>query len=215
MLLLARISHGIALTCSQGPAPPPEPHQTTDANERLRQQLGEERGKPLPSLLCRGDPRSSVLAGGSEGGKVMASPASSRLALDTSSSPSPSTRSLPPSPGGGGVAMPVNLTPAAYRGVHDVPELWARLDLLHDLHHAQALECKKLRFDLDVAQGHLTICKSENAQLKQESIRRQSQSEVSEELISNRLLRRISELKKEKTDLIQRVAQEVRACCVY
>ncbi|KAF9578258.1 hypothetical protein BGW38_006040, partial [Lunasporangiospora selenospora] len=67
---------------------------------------------------------------------------------------------------------------------------------------------KKLRHELDVERGHVTILRHDNQVLKQMKANMHAAAEQEEENISNRLLKRISGLKKEKGELMLQVEQE-------
>ncbi|KAF8935168.1 hypothetical protein BGZ58_005197 [Dissophora ornata] len=67
---------------------------------------------------------------------------------------------------------------------------------------------KKLRHEVDVERGHATILRHDNQVLRQMKASMHAVAEQEEENISNRLLKRISGLKKEKGELMLQVEQE-------
>ncbi|KAF9934478.1 hypothetical protein FBU30_001971 [Linnemannia zychae] len=67
---------------------------------------------------------------------------------------------------------------------------------------------KKLRHEVDVERGHATILRHDNQVLRQMKADMHAVAEQEEENISNRLLKRISGLKKEKGELMLQVEQE-------
>ncbi|KAF9116229.1 hypothetical protein BGX27_004080 [Mortierella sp. AM989] len=67
---------------------------------------------------------------------------------------------------------------------------------------------KKLRHEVDVERGHATILRHDNQVLRQMKANMHAVAEQEEENISNRLLKRISGLKKEKGELMLQVEQE-------
>ncbi|KAG0052443.1 hypothetical protein BGZ83_002609 [Gryganskiella cystojenkinii] len=67
---------------------------------------------------------------------------------------------------------------------------------------------KKLRHEVDVERGHATILRHDNQVLRQKQANMHAVAEQEEENISNRLLKRISGLKKEKGELMLQVEQE-------
>ncbi|KAI1317002.1 hypothetical protein EDD11_009161 [Mortierella claussenii] len=69
-------------------------------------------------------------------------------------------------------------------------------------------DIKKLRHEVDVERGHATILRHDNQVLRQMKANMHAVAEQEEENISNRLLKRISGLKKEKGELMLQVEQE-------
>ncbi|ORX58713.1 hypothetical protein DM01DRAFT_1381388 [Hesseltinella vesiculosa] len=67
---------------------------------------------------------------------------------------------------------------------------------------------KKLEFDIEMEQGHVNILRHDNQSLKQLTVNMTALAEQEEEYISNKLLKRISGLKKEKGELLMQVEQE-------
>ncbi|KAF9279231.1 hypothetical protein BGZ68_008055 [Mortierella alpina] len=72
----------------------------------------------------------------------------------------------------------------------------------------QEATIKKLRHEVDVERGHATILRHDNQVLRQMKANMHAVAEQEEENISNRLLKRISGLKKEKGELMLQVEQE-------
>ncbi|KAF9086924.1 hypothetical protein BGX23_008493 [Mortierella sp. AD031] len=67
---------------------------------------------------------------------------------------------------------------------------------------------KKLRHEVDVERGHATILRHDNQVLRQMKANMHAVAEQEEENISNRLLKRISGLKKEKGELMLQLQKE-------
>jgi len=67
---------------------------------------------------------------------------------------------------------------------------------------------KKLRFELEMELGHVNILRADNQSLRELSVKLQASAEQEEEYISNKLLKRINNLKREKGELLLRVEQE-------
>jgi len=72
----------------------------------------------------------------------------------------------------------------------------------------QETELKKLKFQLEMEQGHVNILRHDNQMLRQMTVNMSAIAEQEEEYISNKLLKRISGLKKEKGELLVQVEQE-------
>ncbi|CAG8435495.1 8457_t:CDS:10 [Funneliformis caledonium] len=72
----------------------------------------------------------------------------------------------------------------------------------------QELEIKKLKFEVEMEQGHVNILRHDNQMLRQITVDMHASAEQEEEYISNKLLKRISGLKKEKGELLLQVEQE-------
>ncbi|KAI8983664.1 hypothetical protein BDB01DRAFT_789647 [Pilobolus umbonatus] len=92
--------------------------------------------------------------------------------------------------------------------VEDVNELRNEVKKLHDKCTQQDIALKKLEFELEMEQGHVKILKHDNKMLRQMTVDMNAMAEQEEEFISNRLLKRISGLKKEKGELLLQVEQE-------
>ncbi|KAI8076820.1 uncharacterized protein BX664DRAFT_344035 [Halteromyces radiatus] len=72
----------------------------------------------------------------------------------------------------------------------------------------QQSRIKKLEFDVEMEQGHVNILRHDNQTLKQLTVNMTQLAEQEEEYISNKLLKRITGLKKEKSELLLQVEQE-------
>ncbi|KAG9321829.1 hypothetical protein KVV02_007143 [Mortierella alpina] len=72
----------------------------------------------------------------------------------------------------------------------------------------QEATIKKLRHEVDVERGHATILRHDNQVLRQMKANMHAVAEQEEENISNRLLKRISGLKKEKGELMLQLQKE-------
>ncbi|CAG8812683.1 20706_t:CDS:2, partial [Racocetra persica] len=72
----------------------------------------------------------------------------------------------------------------------------------------QELDIKNLKFELEMEQGHVNILRHDNQMLRQMTVDMHVSAEQEEEYISNKLLKRISGLKKEKGELLLQVEQE-------
>ncbi|KAJ3326923.1 hypothetical protein HDU76_012502 [Blyttiomyces sp. JEL0837] len=72
----------------------------------------------------------------------------------------------------------------------------------------QDAKSKKLAFELEMECGHVNILRAENQALKQQAVKFQAEAEREEEYIANKLMQRISHLKKEKGELLMKVEQE-------
>ncbi|KAI8811947.1 hypothetical protein BJ742DRAFT_75160 [Cladochytrium replicatum] len=72
----------------------------------------------------------------------------------------------------------------------------------------QSAAMKKLKFELEMEVGHVNILRSDNQALRQMTVALQASAEQEEEYISNKLLKRINNLKREKGELLIRVEQE-------
>ncbi|CAH1757545.1 14557_t:CDS:10 [Entrophospora sp. SA101] len=79
------------------------------------------------------------------------------------------------------------------------------LEKAFEIVRQQELEIKKLKFELEMVQGHINILRHDNQMLRQKT---HASAEQEEEFISNKLLKRISNLKKEKGELLLQVEQE-------
>ncbi|CAO3593982.1 unnamed protein product [Absidia cylindrospora] len=72
----------------------------------------------------------------------------------------------------------------------------------------QQTQIKKLEFNVEMEQGHVNILRHDNQTLKQLTVNMTALAEQEEEYISNKLLKRITGLKKEKSELLVQVEQE-------
>ncbi|CAG8529272.1 8166_t:CDS:2 [Paraglomus occultum] len=72
----------------------------------------------------------------------------------------------------------------------------------------QESELKKLKFEIEMEKGHVNILRHDNQMLRQMTVDMHASAEQEEEYISNKLLKRISGLKKEKGELLVQVEQE-------
>ncbi|KAF7722063.1 hypothetical protein EC973_003745 [Apophysomyces ossiformis] len=92
--------------------------------------------------------------------------------------------------------------------ISDLDVLRAETKKLHEKCAAQEARIKKLEFDLEMEQGHVNILRHDNQMLRQMTVNMTALAEQEEEYISNKLLKRISGLKKEKGELLVQVEQE-------
>ncbi|ORZ02219.1 hypothetical protein BCR43DRAFT_448961 [Syncephalastrum racemosum] len=92
--------------------------------------------------------------------------------------------------------------------IQDLEGLKSETKKLHDLCLQQEARIKKLEFDLEMEQGHVNILRHDNQMLRQMTVDMTALAEQEEEYISNKLLKRISGLKKEKGELLMQVEQE-------
>ncbi|KAL1930255.1 hypothetical protein VTP01DRAFT_1409 [Rhizomucor pusillus] len=92
--------------------------------------------------------------------------------------------------------------------IQDIEELRNETKKLHEKCIQQAARIKKLEFDLEMEQGHVNILRHDNQMLRQMTVDMTALAEQEEEYISNKLLKRISGLKKEKGELLVQVEQE-------
>ncbi|KAJ1552690.1 hypothetical protein HK096_010785 [Nowakowskiella sp. JEL0078] len=67
---------------------------------------------------------------------------------------------------------------------------------------------RKLKLDVELEAGNVNILRSDNLSLRQLNVAMQASAEQEEEYISNKLLKRINNLKREKGELLLRVEQE-------
>ncbi|ORY08433.1 hypothetical protein K493DRAFT_641 [Basidiobolus meristosporus CBS 931.73] len=72
----------------------------------------------------------------------------------------------------------------------------------------QERSIKRLQFDLEMEIGHVNILRHENQTLKQLTVDMHASAEQEEEYISNKLLKSIAHLKKEKAELLVQVERE-------
>ncbi|KAI9313501.1 hypothetical protein BX666DRAFT_1977081 [Dichotomocladium elegans] len=96
----------------------------------------------------------------------------------------------------------------ALMSIQDMDELKAEVRALHEICMKQEACIKKLEFDLEMEQGHVNILRHDNQMLRQMTVDMTALAEQEEEYISNKLLKRISGLKKEKGELLIQVEQE-------
>ncbi|KAI9269063.1 hypothetical protein BDA99DRAFT_503432 [Phascolomyces articulosus] len=87
-------------------------------------------------------------------------------------------------------------------------ELKQEVKKIHETCVHQEARIKKLEFDLEMEQGHVNILRHDNQMLRQMTVDMTALAEQEEEYISNKLLKRISGLKKEKGELLVQVEQE-------
>ncbi|CEI97618.1 hypothetical protein RMCBS344292_11748 [Rhizopus microsporus] len=92
--------------------------------------------------------------------------------------------------------------------IQDLDELKSKVKELHSRFLEQEARIKKLEFELEMEKGHVKILKHDNKALKQMAVEMNAVAEQEEEFISNKLLKRISGLKKEKSELLLQVEQE-------
>ncbi|CAO3640995.1 unnamed protein product [Mucor hiemalis] len=92
--------------------------------------------------------------------------------------------------------------------IDNLNELRAEVKKLHEKWVQQETRIKKLEFELEMEQGHVKILKHDNKALRQMAVDMNAMAEQEEEFISNRLLKRITGLKKEKSELLVQVEQE-------
>ncbi|KAI8368878.1 hypothetical protein EDC96DRAFT_504646 [Choanephora cucurbitarum] len=90
----------------------------------------------------------------------------------------------------------------------DLAALRDQVKKLHEKCTEQEAHIKKLEFELEMEQGHVNILKHDNKMLRQMAVDMNSMAEQEEEFISNRLLKKITGLKKEKGELLLQVEQE-------
>ncbi|KAI7866452.1 hypothetical protein BDF14DRAFT_1743653 [Spinellus fusiger] len=92
--------------------------------------------------------------------------------------------------------------------IQDLDLLKEETQKLHRTCVAQEARIKKLEFELEMEQGHVNILRHDNQLLRQMTVDMTALAEQEEEYISNKLLKRISGLKKEKGELLVQVEQE-------
>ncbi|KAG1458249.1 hypothetical protein G6F46_006857 [Rhizopus delemar] len=92
--------------------------------------------------------------------------------------------------------------------IQDLNQLKSEAKELLEKSVDQENRLKKLEFELEVEKGHVKILKHDNKALKQIAVEMNAVAEQEEEYISNKLLKRISGLKKEKSELLLQVEQE-------
>ncbi|CAO3699568.1 unnamed protein product [Rhizopus microsporus] len=92
--------------------------------------------------------------------------------------------------------------------IQNLDELKSKVKELHSRCLEQEARIKKLEFELEMEKGHVKILKHDNKALKQMAVEMNAVAEQEEEFISNKLLKRISGLKKEKSELLLQVEQE-------
>ncbi|KAK4521900.1 uncharacterized protein ATC70_004438 [Mucor velutinosus] len=96
----------------------------------------------------------------------------------------------------------------ALMAIENLSELRDQVKQLHEKCVEQQIHIKKLEFELEMEQGHVKILKHDNKLLRQMTVDMNAMAEQEEEFISNRLLKRITGLKKEKGELLLQVEQE-------
>ncbi|KAG1462556.1 hypothetical protein G6F56_005493 [Rhizopus delemar] len=92
--------------------------------------------------------------------------------------------------------------------LEDLNQLKDKVKELYQKYIEQDARIKKLEFELEMEKGHVKILKHDNKTLKQMTVDMTAAAEQEEEFISNKLLKRISGLKKEKSELLLQVEQE-------
>ncbi|KAG1049864.1 hypothetical protein G6F43_007837 [Rhizopus delemar] len=95
-----------------------------------------------------------------------------------------------------------------WMNIEDLNQLKDKLKKLHKKWTEQEARTKKLEFELEMERGHVKILRHDNKALKQMAVDMNAVAEQEEEYISNKLLKRISGLKKEKSELLLQVEQE-------
>lgn len=90
----------------------------------------------------------------------------------------------------------------------DPQQLKKTVQQLFEQRRQQLLQIKKLEFEMEMEQGHVNILRHDNQTLKQLTVNMTALAEQEEEYISNKLLKRITGLKKEKSELLMQVEQE-------
>ncbi|KAJ3034716.1 hypothetical protein HDV00_004762 [Rhizophlyctis rosea] len=111
--------------------------------------------------------------------------------------------------GGGDSTSSIN--EATYKAAFESEDLGVVRDLARQLKErvdVQEALIKKLRFELEMECGHVNILRAENQNLRQLTVNLQASAEQEEEYISNKLLKRINSLKKEKSELLLKVEHE-------
>ncbi|KAI8582682.1 hypothetical protein K450DRAFT_226410 [Umbelopsis ramanniana AG] len=91
---------------------------------------------------------------------------------------------------------------------NDIELLRRQLTKASETIKSQQAVIKKLNFELEMEQGHVNILRHDNQMLRQMTVDMTALAEQEEEYISNKLLKRISGLKKEKGELLIQVEQE-------
>ncbi|SAL95616.1 hypothetical protein [Absidia glauca] len=90
----------------------------------------------------------------------------------------------------------------------DPQKLKKTVQQLFEQQRQQQTQIKKLEFEVEMEQGHVNILRHDNQTLKQLTVNMTALAEQEEEYISNKLLKRITGLKKEKSELLMQVEQE-------
>ncbi|KAI8339133.1 hypothetical protein BC941DRAFT_422197 [Chlamydoabsidia padenii] len=90
----------------------------------------------------------------------------------------------------------------------DIQQLKNTIQQLFEQRRQQQTQIKKLEFEVEMEQGHVNILRHDNQTLKQLTVNMTALAEQEEEYISNKLLKRITGLKKEKSELLMQVEQE-------
>ncbi|CAO3645220.1 unnamed protein product [Cunninghamella blakesleeana] len=92
--------------------------------------------------------------------------------------------------------------------INDINQLKEETQKLYKTNQQQQAQIKKLEFEVEMEQGHVNILRHDNQALKQLTVNMTALAEQEEEYISNKLLKRITGLKKEKSELLMQVEQE-------
>ncbi|KAK9766405.1 hypothetical protein K7432_004542 [Basidiobolus ranarum] len=99
-------------------------------------------------------------------------------------------------------------TAAILSDTDNVEELKKLLNEYVQRSQDQERSIKRLQFDLEMEIGHVNILRHENQTLKQLTVDMHASAEQEEEYISNKLLKSIANLKKEKAELLVQVERE-------
>ncbi|ORZ23989.1 hypothetical protein BCR42DRAFT_401997 [Absidia repens] len=91
---------------------------------------------------------------------------------------------------------------------NDQQQLKQHVQRLFEQCRQQQTQIKKLEFNVEMEHGHVNILQHDNQTLKQLTVNMTALAEQEEEYISNKLLKRITGLKKEKSELLVQVEQE-------
>ncbi|CAO3623701.1 unnamed protein product [Cunninghamella echinulata] len=97
---------------------------------------------------------------------------------------------------------------ASILAINDINQLKEEIQHLYEKCRQQQSQIKKLEFEVEMEQGHVNILRHDNQTLKQLTVNMTALAEQEEEYISNKLLKRITGLKKEKSELLMQVEQE-------
>ncbi|KAI9336588.1 hypothetical protein BD770DRAFT_243985 [Pilaira anomala] len=95
-----------------------------------------------------------------------------------------------------------------HSGIENIDSLRQATQELYAKYSVGATKLKKLKFDLEMEQGQINILRHDNQSLKKKAVQASALSEQEEEYISNKLLKHITGLKKEKGELLIQVEQE-------
>ncbi|CAO3630109.1 unnamed protein product [Mucor hiemalis] len=99
-------------------------------------------------------------------------------------------------------------TTDVYNTIENIDSLRVETKKLYAKYTNQAAKIKKLEFDLEMEQGHVNILRHDNQSLRKLAVDMTALTEQEEEYISNKLLKHITGLKKEKGELLVQVEQE-------